>query len=509
MRKSRADLELEARGEMETLVRHEKLLLELARKNHIQITKIYKEIVSADTIDARPVMQQLLEEVERGAWEGVFVTEIERLARGDTIDQGIVARAFKINNTKIITPLKTYDPENEFDEEYFEFGLFMSRREYKTINRRIQRGRVQSAKDGKFLSSVAPYGYEKVKIKNDKGFTLEICKREAQTVKYIFQQYISGDGMSVIAAQLDSMGVKPRNRDTWSRSTISDILSNPVYTGKIRWSYRKEKKASCGDGPHKTRTVNEDCILVDGLHRAIISDALYQQAQEVRRQNRKSCVKKTFLLQNPLSGLIYCKKCGSLMTRLGQTKNNKHEFLYCKNRYCDNIAAPLFLAEEVLIQELQKWLDDYKVEISKQLECQQKEDIQATSLHAMQREAADLEKQIARTYDLLEKNIYTTEVFLQRNQVLAEKKERLLNAIEELKAKTASTMSAREILDNFIPLAQSILDRYFTVSDPQERNRMLKTLLRRVDYIKKQANTRGQLHNVNFSLYIYPNIPNT
>ena len=361
LRKSRADLELEARGEMETLARHEKLLLELARKNRIQITKIYKEIVSADTIDARPVMQQLLEQVERGAWEGVFVTEIERLARGDTIDQGIVARAFKRNNTKIITPLKTYDPENEFDEEYFEFGLFMSRREYKTINRRIQRGRVQSAKDGKFLSSVAPYGYEKVKIQNDKGFTLEIREREAETVKYIFQQYISGDGMSVIAAQLDSMGVKPRNRDTWSRSTISDILSNPVYTGKIRWSYRKEKKNSGGDTPHKTRTVNEDCILVDGLHRPIIPDALYQQAQEVRRKNRKACVKKTFLLQNPLSGLIYCKKCGSLMTRLGRTKNNKHEFLYCKNRYCDNIAAPLFLAEEVLIQELQKWLDDYKV----------------------------------------------------------------------------------------------------------------------------------------------------
>ena len=102
LRKSRADLELEARGEMETLVRHEKLLLELARKNHIQITKIYKEIVSADTIDARPVMQQLLEEVERGAWEGVFVTEIERLARGDTIDQGIVEMCIRDSDNAFI-----------------------------------------------------------------------------------------------------------------------------------------------------------------------------------------------------------------------------------------------------------------------------------------------------------------------------------------------------------------------------------------------------------------------
>lgn len=68
-------------------------------------------------------MQQLLREVESGMWDGVLVVEVERLARGDTIDQGVVARSFQYSNTLIITPLKTYDPNNEYDEEYFEFGL--------------------------------------------------------------------------------------------------------------------------------------------------------------------------------------------------------------------------------------------------------------------------------------------------------------------------------------------------------------------------------------------------
>lgn len=58
--------------------------------------------------------------------------EIERLARGDTIDQGIVAQTFKYSGTRIITPARDYDPSSEADEEYFEFGLFMSRREYQT-----------------------------------------------------------------------------------------------------------------------------------------------------------------------------------------------------------------------------------------------------------------------------------------------------------------------------------------------------------------------------------------
>lgn len=66
-----------------------------------------------------------------------------------------MSQTFKYSGTKIITPMKVYDPENEFDEEYFEFGLFMSRREYKTINRRLQRGRISSAKEGKFVGKTA------------------------------------------------------------------------------------------------------------------------------------------------------------------------------------------------------------------------------------------------------------------------------------------------------------------------------------------------------------------
>mgnify|MGYP000193505958 CR=1 FL=1 len=61
------------------------------------------------------------------------------------------------SDTKIITPTKTYDPDNEFDEEYFEFGLFMSRREYKTIKRRLNAGRISSVKEGKYCGSRPPY----------------------------------------------------------------------------------------------------------------------------------------------------------------------------------------------------------------------------------------------------------------------------------------------------------------------------------------------------------------
>ena len=233
LRKSRADMEAEAHGEGETLARHEKLLLEVARRGPYNVTQIYREVVSGETIAARPVMQQLLQEVEQGLWEGVLVVELERLARGDTIDQGIMAQTFKYSGTKIVTPLKVYDPNNEYDEEYFEFGLFMSRREYKTINRRLQRGRLASAKEGKWVSGVAPYGYERVRVPNDKGWTLRPVEAEADIVRFIFRLYTSGeeDGGSVkktgtysLALRLRAVrpvGVAPRYRPfSKTRSTL-------------------------------------------------------------------------------------------------------------------------------------------------------------------------------------------------------------------------------------------------------------------------------------------------
>ena len=116
LRKSRKDLEAEARGEGESLARHEAELLQLAKRMDLPISQIYREVVSGDTIESRPMMS-VLHEVEDGLWTGVLVMEVERLARGDTIDQGVVSRAFSYSNTLIITPNKVYNPCDEADEE--------------------------------------------------------------------------------------------------------------------------------------------------------------------------------------------------------------------------------------------------------------------------------------------------------------------------------------------------------------------------------------------------------
>ena len=232
LRKSRKDAESEARGEGDTLSRHMNMLTELAQKQELNIVKIYKEIVSGDNIASRPQMQALLADVSSGKYEGVIVAEIERLARGDTIDQGIVAQAFRDSSTKIITPSKTYDPCNEFDEEYFEFSLFMSRREYKTINRRMQAGRLASVKEGNYIGSAAPYGYRKINPA-PKIHTLEIIPHEAEVIRMIYDLYLDGHGTGYIAGELNRTGISPQKSLLWESSSIKKILANPLYSGKV------------------------------------------------------------------------------------------------------------------------------------------------------------------------------------------------------------------------------------------------------------------------------------
>lgn len=194
LRKSRFDRDYAELSIEETLKRHKAILDKVAGDRGYYIAQVYYEVVSGESIAARPEIQKLLEKVAAGFYAGVLVVDLERLARGNSADQAYISQVFQFSGTKIVTPAKTYDPGNEFDEEYFEFGLFMSRREYKTINRRLVRGRDSSASEGKYIGSIAPYGYRRVKLENEKGFTLQPEPGEAETVQKIFRMFSPGAG---------------------------------------------------------------------------------------------------------------------------------------------------------------------------------------------------------------------------------------------------------------------------------------------------------------------------
>lgn len=477
LRKSRADAEAEARGEGETLSRHLNMLTELAEKQELNIVKIYKEIVSGDSIAARPQMQALLADVSDGRYTGVLVAEIERLARGDTIDQGIVAQAFRESSTKIITPSKTYDPNNEFDEEYFEFSLFMSRREYKTIKRRMQAGRLASVKEGNYIGSAAPYGYRKTEPE-PKVHTLEIVQREAETIRLIYQLYLEGHGSGYIANTLDGMGISPRKSSSWEPSSIKKILSNPLYCGKIGW---------------KTKANGE--TLFNGRHEPIISEEVFNSVQEKKKAAPAVRLHKNDSLKNYYHGILFCQNCGhQLKRRYIAESGNEH--MLCTCRDCRGIIASsnIEVIDEAIIAALR-----YRIGKLKKLKCciAVKSEAGADKKALLAAELEKNKRQLSRMYDLLEQEVYDINIFLERSKTVNEKIYLLEAAMHDTERKNAAdenvpesvVMSLEEIVDNFYGSA------------PEERNRLFQAAIGKIYYNKTKRMCRNK-HDSDLTLRV-------
>ena len=180
--------------------------------------------------------------VHTGMYAGVVCIDIERLSRGSSLESGYIMQVLQANNCKIITPSKIYDLENESDEQFTDMKFMFSRYELKTITKRLVRGGNQSASEGKFLGSVAPYGYRIYKLPGIKGNSLRIEPSEAEIVRLVFDMYgEQGIGYHTIAYQLNEMHV-PSQTGTWGQTSITNILNNEVYLGMIRWKHEPTKR---------------------------------------------------------------------------------------------------------------------------------------------------------------------------------------------------------------------------------------------------------------------------
>ncbi len=517
LRKSRADIEAETRGEGETLARHKSALLALAKRMNIVVDDIYQEIVSGETIAARPMMQKLLQEVSEEKWTGVLVMEIERLARGDTMDQGLVSQTFKYSRTKIITPLKTYDPTNEYDEEYFEFGLFMSRREYVTTRRRLLRGREASAREGKFVGSLAPFGYKRKKIENDKGWTLEIVPEQAEVIKLIFDLYVNGIetengykrlGLQALAHKLNEMNVMRVRNDYWQKATLKDIIRNPTYAGYIRWGYHQTKKTVKQNGEKKTVIqLNDDCVFVKGLHPAIVSKELWDKAQAILGSMPPAPVGYKSEIKNPLCGLIKCKKCGrSMVFRRGTEK--KPDYIMCHARFCTMVSTPFPLVEERVLDILKQWANDYTVVLRKMGIDAENGIADFDKITAnLEQELKELERQKRKVYELLEREVYNDEEFRSRMTDITER----INATNESLKKLGADRKAMELrkkaAEEFVPKVKHILDVYETLPTPGAKNQLLKEVFDYIVYDKEISGAFRGHSAADFTLVAYPKLP--
>ncbi|MCT4507184.1 MAG: recombinase family protein [Tepidibacter sp.] len=499
LRKSRADEEAEKKGDKETLIKHKKALLKYAKENNLNILKIREEIVSGESLMHRPQMLQLLNDVENNLYDSVLCMDIDRLGRGNMKEQGLILETFKNSNTKIITPRKIYNLEDEFDEEYSEFEAFMARKELKIINRRLQNGRIRSVEDGNYLGTLPPYGYEI--CYKDNYRTLTPHSEQSIVVKIIFDLYTNHHlGSKKIADKLNNMNYKSYTGSNWSSSSVLSIIKNNVYTGRIQWKKTINKKSNeIGKNKETKIRPKTEWIDVQGKHKAIISSRTYEKAQKILSSRSHSPFNSKAKISNPLAGVIRCFYCNSSMV-LRPYKNRDSQIMCPKN--CLNKSSKLTYIENNLLSSLKYWLKKYELDLNRYYNDDKNKDklLYKNILQGLKKELNTLNLQKNNLHDLLERNIYDESTYISRLNSINKKIKDVQHSIDETNNKLINISKKFDL--SCIPRFTHLLDIYEKTDNNALKNRLLKSLLNNVIY-KKEKHKR----NDEFTLIIYPKLP--
>lgn len=500
LRKSQMDRDFENLSVEETLRRHRTILDEFTKQKKLNVTVILEEVVSGEALSSRPQMLKLLDLVNTGEYDGVICMDIDRLSRGSSVDSGYIMQILQLNDCKIITPNKTYDLLNETDEQFADMKFMFSRYELSTIRKRLITGRDTSVKEGRFMGSVAPYGYKIIKLKGEKGNTLEVIPEEAQVVRMIFDWYTQdGLGTGQIADKLTTLHIKPRKVKEWSTEVVRKILVNEHYTGRLPWKKHIVTKKFVDGQLIKKKYVNKEYEIHDGRHEPIISKEQFELAQQVRKNNSTRPVKINLEVANPFAGVLHCGHCGTKMTRTTSSKKNpnaKPRFKCNKSKRC---GCKSHIAEEVenaIVIEMKEWLAGYIVELE-QSEVH-KDDGLEVSLEMLKNRLEELFEQQDNICELHEKKEYSDRLFARRNAAIESEIDKVEFDIADLELKISERKEEADVQSSIIPTSQYLLDNYDDLT-PKEKNDIWKLILHRVDYVKTE---RGK----EFNITIYPKL---
>lgn len=476
LRKSRSDNPYETVEEV--LSRHETILQEYAEKAYgqqIPESQIYREIVSGEKIETRPEMKNILKRIESPDIESVLVVDPQRLSRGDLMDCGRLIQALKYSRTTVVTPMKTFDLWDKFDEKMFQDELLRGRDYLEYAKEVMARGRKLSASEGWYLGSIPPFGYDIYYVMDGKRRrkTLKPNPDEAPIVEKIFFWFVELKmSLYAIAAKLNSMGIKPRRADQFTADGIRDILSNPVYIGKIAVG-RRSKSEKLVDGKvvvSRPRTAPQR--IFDGRHVAIIKDEMFDAAAV-----RLGTLPRTKMgkgVTNPLAGIVKCS-CGHSM--IYHPGRGEPRLMCTKRKYCKSRSVPFAEIYNAVIDALKQNAEDFQIKIDSGIDIsvQQYNEELAESKGKLQ----ELEVQQERLFSFLESGTYDEATFRKRNSLLMEKQEKLKRQYEELLANEPKAIDYKEKVGTLYQAIDAMQSDELTA---KQKNDFLKTVIDKVIY---------------------------
>ena len=500
LRKSRADDPLLSTEEI--LSNHEAILDEWCERNlpyPIPQENRFKEVVSGESISDRERFQQLLKMVESDSIKAVLVKEISRLGRPDKQEIGYISKIFRFTHTMVITPTRTFNIDDEFERKMFEQELEQGNF-YLEYNKRILKaGRDLASKKGAYLN-LAPYGYDKTRIDDGrkKISSLAINEGEANIVRMIFDWFVKENiGTQTISNRLNDMKIKPPKIDVWRSEAIRDILENPIYIGMIRWNTRKGKCVVVDGEFKKTRPINQDDdrILTKGLHDPIISEELFNLAQEKRGRTHRTCDNRH--LRNPFASILFCE-CGRAMAY--RHKKGREPRLVCNGqKYCGAGSCQVTELIDLVVPGLKQAIAEFK------LEAKNCDNSKAVKLHeelirSLEKKLTDLDAKELALWDAQinpdANGKMPTHVFQAITDKIVKDRADTKIALEKAQKQIVKPIDYESKIVTFQKALDTLLDDKATVD---EKNHLMKECIERITYSRKLARRiPGGRHNWSF-----------
>jgi site-specific DNA recombinase len=246
----------------------------------------------------RPALKRLLADIEAGLVDTVVVYKLDRISRS-LLDFLSLLRFFEKHDVDVVSVTEPVNTNTPMGRAFINVLLSFAQMEREVAAERT-RHKIQAARRrGKWTGGMPPLGYDVA----PEGGKLTTNKDEAQTVRAIFELYADRPSLVEAAREANRRGLRRKSWTTkdgnhregrpWDRKTLSNLLRDPVYIGKIR----------LGDE------------VFPGEHRGIVSKALFERVQRLLDQNRRD---RGATARNKhgalLRGLLHCSACDAAMT---------------------------------------------------------------------------------------------------------------------------------------------------------------------------------------------------
>ncbi|EOU1116332.1 recombinase family protein [Clostridium perfringens] len=457
----------------------ERLLEEWCKKMGYVIYKCYSDRgISGKNIKDRPALKELLSDAKAGKFDMVISWKINRVSR-KLEDVLKIVNLLEKNNITFKSYSEPFETDTPAGRMQFQMMALIGEFERGTIAQNVKMGMIAKAKSGNWCGGRV-LGYDLVPNNSPeeekKGKNkLEINEKEAEIVRFIFNEYSKGKGYKAITNKMNKLGYKTKKGNNFSVGSIRDILTNPVYIGEIRYNVRQNWSEK------RRRNINPNPIRVKGKHEAIIDRELWDKVQLIL-ESKKGKPSRIYDGEYPLTGILRCPKCGAGMV-ISRTTNTladgtrKRIAYYCcgnwKNKgtsVCNSNTIRVDKANEYVFKKIEELVSNEAMikAVVKNINKERKDKVKPAKrlLGDIDKELEKLDKRKRKIFEAYEDDILTKEEFQTRKdelnekiRILEEEKKPLLNTISEDISEEIPYEFIKDILMNFSKILNSSVSR--------------------------------------------------